>query len=130
MAGVVHIPWYATVFRHEKLAEALQELAPLAFKYGASEVQIHQSRDDRYKFDHMCWFASRADWERFWESDELIRFRAKYSGCYQVPVLYVWNDVIARLEVEPEPAAVAAPVAPAATPEAEPAAGEAPADAA
>ena len=118
MAGVVHIPWYATLFRHEKFAEALQELAPIAIRYGASEVQIHQSRDDRYKFDHMVWFDSRAEWERFWESDELIRFRARYSGWYQVPVLYVWNDVLARIEVEPEaetavaPAPVAEPVAP------------------
>lgn len=103
MAGVVHIPWYATLFRHEKLAEALQELAPIAIRYGATEVQIHQSRDDRYKFDHMCWFETRAEWERFWESDELIRFRARYSGWYQVPLLYVWNDVIARIEIEPEP---------------------------
>ena len=103
MAGVVHIPWYATLFRHERFAEALQELAPIAIRYGATEVQIHQSRDDRYKFDHMCWFETRAEWERFWESDELIRFRARYSGWYQVPLLYVWNDVIARIEVEPEP---------------------------
>jgi hypothetical protein len=103
MAGVVHIPWYATIFRHERLAAALQDLAPVALKYGATEVQLHQSRDDRYKFDHMCWFASRADWERFWESDELILFRARYSGWYQVPVLYVWNDMLARIVVEPEP---------------------------
>lgn len=107
MAGVVHIPWYATVFRHERLAAALTELAPLALKYGATEVQLHQSRDDRYRFDHMCWFDSRADWERFWESDELIRFRARYSGQYQVPLLYVWQDVLARVQVEPEPEAVA-----------------------
>lgn len=107
MAGVVHIPWYATIGRAPRLAAALQELAPIALRYGASEVQVHQSRDDRYRFDHMCWFESRLEWERFWESDELIRFRARYSGWYQVPLLYVWQDVLARIEVEPEPEVVA-----------------------
>ncbi|MDO8187159.1 hypothetical protein Q5424_07250 [Conexibacter sp. JD483] len=117
MAGVVHIPWYATLFRNDRFAEALQDVAPIAIRYGASEVQIHQSRDDRYRFDHMCWFDSRAAWERFWESDEMIRFRARYSGWYQVPVLYVWQDVIARIEVEPQAETAAAP-APAASEEA------------
>lgn len=115
MAGVVHIPWYASLFRHERLAAALQEVAPIALKYGATEVQIHQSRDDRYRFDHMVWFESRLAWETFWESQEMILFRARYSGWYQVPVLYVWNDVIARIEVEPsadeEPTAAPAPAA-------------------
>ncbi|ADB52598.1 hypothetical protein [Conexibacter woesei] len=110
-AGVVHIPWYATLLRHERLAAALQEVAPIALKYGATEVQIHQSRDDRYRFDHMCWFESRLAWETFWESKEMILFRARYQGWYQIPVLYVWQDVLARIEVEPvaeEPAAPAA----------------------
>lgn len=124
MAGVVHIPWYATLFRHEKFAEALQDVAPIAIRYGATQVQIHQSRDDRYKFDHMLWFDTRAEWERFWEGDEMIRFRARFSGWYQVPVLYVWNDEIVRIEVEPEAETAVAPVA------AEPVAPAADADAA
>lgn len=111
MAGVVHIPWYATLFRHEKFSEALQDVAPIAIRYGATQVQVHQSRDDRYKFDHMIWFDSRAEWERFWEGDEMIRFRARLSGWYQVPVLYVWNDEIVRIDVEPEAETTAAPVA-------------------
>lgn len=111
MAGVVHIPWYATLFRAERMAAALQEVAPIALKYGAREVQIHQSRDDRYKFDHMVWFDTRLAWEIFWESREMVLFRARYQGWYQIPVLYVWNDVIARVEVEPvaEKAPAAAP---------------------
>ncbi len=115
MAGVVHIPWYATLFRQERLAAALQEVAPIALRYGASEVQVHQSRDDQYRFTHMCWFESRLAWETFWESSEMVQFRARYSGWYQVPVLYVWHEVIARFEVEPAadeaPAAAEAPAA-------------------
>ena len=35
MAGVVHIPWYATGFRHDRLASALAGIAPVALSYGA-----------------------------------------------------------------------------------------------
>lgn len=109
MAGVVHIPWYATLFRQDRVAAALAEVAPIALRYGASEVQIHQSRDDRYRFTHMIWFDTRLAWETFWEGPEMIQFRARYQGWYQVPVLYVWHEVIARYEVEPA-ADEAAPV--------------------
>ena len=112
MAGCVHIPWYATVFRQERLADALAEVAPIAFKYGATEVMIHQFRDDAYRFDHQIWFESRAAFEVFWEGPEMTLFRARYSGWYQVPVLYGWSNVIARYELdESEEQAPAAPAA-------------------
>ena len=50
MAGVVHIPWYATLFRGDKFEEALEEIAPLALRYGATDYAVYRSRDDRYKF--------------------------------------------------------------------------------
>lgn len=111
MAGVVHIPWYATVFRAQRLAEALKEIAPVAVRYGASQYRIHQSRDDAYKFDHMIWFDSHADWERFWEGPEMVAFRGRIGGWYQVPLIYVWNDEIAVDVVEPTGEAAAAPAA-------------------
>jgi hypothetical protein len=101
MAGVVHIPWYATVFRADRLAAALQEIAPVAVRYGATQWRLHQSRDDAYKFDHMIWFESRDDWNRFWEGPELVAFRARVGGWYQVPLLYVWNEELAFDIVEP-----------------------------
>jgi quinol monooxygenase YgiN len=94
-AGTVHIPWYATLFRGDALAEALAEVAPAALRYGAKDYHVYRSRDDTYKFMHVISFESKADWERFWDSREMREFREAYSSWYQVPVLYVWNDVIA-----------------------------------
>ena len=94
MAGIVHIPWYATVFRGEKLAVALQEIAPVALRYGATEFAVHRSRDDMYKFLHMSRFEAKADFERYWYGEEFCAWRADYASWYQVPVLYVWNDVV------------------------------------
>jgi hypothetical protein len=95
-AGSVHIPWYATLFRGDQLETALQEIAPVALRYGAKEYTVYRSRDDRYKFVHSVTFDSKADWERYWLGPEFISWREAYSSWYQVPVLYVWQDVVAR----------------------------------
>jgi hypothetical protein len=94
MAGSVHIPWYATVFRGDQFEEALLEIAPLAIRYGATDFQVYRSRDDRYKFLHASTFETKLEWERYWNGPEFIQWREKYSSWYQIPVLYVWNDLI------------------------------------
>ena len=56
MAGVVHIPWYATGFRGDELEAALAEIAPVALRYGARSYAVYRYRDDRYKFLQMAEF--------------------------------------------------------------------------
>lgn len=96
MAGVVHIPWYATLFRGDQLAAAVSEVAAASIRYGATQYRVHRSRDDQYRITQMVWFESRLDWERYWEGPEMVRFRTDHSGRYQIPVLYVWHDEIAE----------------------------------
>jgi quinol monooxygenase YgiN len=107
MAGSVHIPWYATVFRGDQFEAALQEIAPVALRYGARDYSIYRSRDDRYKFLHFSTFESKADWERFWNGPEFIQWREIYATWFQIPVLYSWYDLVShgRSEVE-QPAEV------------------------
>lgn len=102
MAGSVHIPWYATVFRGDKLEMALKEIAPVALRYGAKEYAVYRSRDDRYKFNHTVYFENKRDWEAYWNGPEFQEWRSVYTGWFQVPVLYVFNDIVAegRSEVE------------------------------
>jgi hypothetical protein len=95
MAGSVHIPWYATGFRGEKLAAALAEIAAVAPRYGATHYEVYRSRDDLYRFLQVVDFESKVDWERYWGGPEFIAFRTSASSWYQVPVLYTWNDVVA-----------------------------------
>ncbi|MHB8692295.1 MAG: hypothetical protein ACYDHH_13715 [Solirubrobacteraceae bacterium] len=101
MAGVVHIPWYATVFRSESFGEAVAGGAPLCLRHGATKYQVHRSQDDRYKILQMIWFESKDDWYRYWESPEMIEFRARYSGHYQIPIVYIWHDELASGELGP-----------------------------
>ena len=93
--GTVHIPWYATFFRGDKFADALEEIAPLALRYGAKDYAVYRSRDDGYAFLQTVTFEDKLDWARYWNGPEFSDWRAKYTSWYQVPVLYVWHDVVA-----------------------------------
>jgi len=101
MAGVVHIPWYATVFRGDKFAAALGEIAPLALRYGASDYRIYRSRDDQYKFFHFSTWEAKADFERYWYGEDFSDWRRDFSSWYQVPVLYNWTDLIHTGSMQP-----------------------------
>lgn len=93
--GTVIIPWYATGFRSNGFEAALNDVAAIALRYGASSYTVYRARDDRYKFQQLATFASYSDWERYWEGPEMIDFRARHSSWYQVPVLYGWWDCTA-----------------------------------
>jgi len=107
MAGVVHIPWYATLFRGDKLAAAVSEAAATSIRYGATQYQVHRSRDDRYRILMMVWFESRLDWERYWEGPEMLALRTNHSGQYQVPQLYAWHDELVQDRIAPADVPVA-----------------------
>jgi hypothetical protein len=115
MAGVVHIAWYATVLRQDAFADAVTAAAPISMRYGASQYAVHRSRDDAYKILQMMWWESKADWYRFWEGPEMIEFRRRNMGRYQIPISYIWHDEIAAGALGPE-----VPLAPEPTPEPEP----------
>jgi hypothetical protein len=113
MAGVVWVQWYATVLRQEEFGEEVAAVAPLALRYGATQYQVHRSLDDRYRIWQLTWVNSHDDWYRYWDGPEMIEFRARHSGRYQVPINYGWSEELAAgalgpevptAEPEPEPA--------------------------
>jgi hypothetical protein len=121
MAGVMHVDWYATVLRKNLFEAEVSRVAPLALRYGATQFAVHRSRDDRYKITQMAWFDSKPAWYSFWEGPEMVEFRRRLSGKYQIPITYTWYDELVAgalgpevglgpetaPEPEPEPSAVA-----------------------
>jgi hypothetical protein len=103
MAGIVHVPWYATGLRGDALEQALEEISRLSLRYGATSYHVYRYRDDRYRFLQVIAWNDKLDWERFWEGQDFIDFRVINSGYYQVPVVYQWADQVAHGEVAPEP---------------------------
>ncbi len=94
--AVIHIPWYATLFRGDKFEAALAELAPIALRYGALDYEVYRSREDTYKFLQTATWERKLDFTAYWEGPECIEFRTRYSSWFQVPILYQWNVRVAR----------------------------------
>jgi hypothetical protein len=103
MAGTVIVPWYATGFRGDAFEAALNEVAATALRYGASSYAVYRARDDRYKFQQLAAFEEYLDWQRYWDGDEMVYFRASHSSWYQVPVLYGWWDQTAKGAIAHDP---------------------------
>jgi hypothetical protein len=106
--GVVHIPWYATLFRGDRFEEALQQIAPISLRYGATDYAVYRSRDDAYRYLQLATFHDKRDFERYWYGEDFSLWRADYVGWYTVPVLYVWHDLVVKggLEANATPAQV------------------------
>jgi hypothetical protein len=94
MAGVVHIPWYATGLRGEKLEGALADIAPVALRYGATSYSLFRYRDDKYKFLQTAEFEDKGDFEAYWYGPEFTDMKVVASGWYQVPLLYGWTTLV------------------------------------
>ncbi len=119
MADLIWVSWYATVLRQDYFAAEVARIAPLALRYGATQYQVHVSQDDRYKITQMTWIENHSDWYRYWEGPEMIEFRARNMGKYQVPIVYAWAAEIASGALGPEvPAPEPAPAAPEPEPQA------------
>jgi hypothetical protein len=99
MAGVVNIPWYSTLFRGDQFEVAVNEIAPLALRYGATDYEVLRSHDDRYRFWQFSHFNEKADFEAYWYGPEFSEWRADYSSWYQVPILYTWFDRVGAGEL-------------------------------
>jgi quinol monooxygenase YgiN len=109
MPGCVHLPWYATAFRGDRLEEALGQIAPVALRYGGTSYHVYRYRDDRYKFLQVATFEDKLDWERYWGGPEFTRWRALHNGWYQVPIVYQWTDIAAEGSLPRDPVASGAP---------------------
>jgi hypothetical protein len=102
MADLVTVKWYSTVFRKDVFAGDVARVAPLALRYGATQYAVHVDNDDRYRITQFTWVASKDDWYRYWDGPEMIEFRARNMGRFQVPIGYNWADEIAAGALGPE----------------------------
>ena len=103
------IPWYATAFRGDAFEEALNEIAPVALRYGATEYWIFRRYDDSYIFQQYSLFEDPHDFDLYWYGPEFVDWRAQYSSWYTVPVVYVPMKLVGSGRVGPEPNGGGAP---------------------
>ena len=111
MAGIVHIPWYATVFRGDKLEAALAEIAPVALRYGATSYAVHRNRDDALQVPAD---GGLRDQERLGavlvRAGVLALPRPVPEPGTRCPLLYTWADVVVEGALDDEAAGTTAAI--------------------
>jgi heme-degrading monooxygenase HmoA len=63
--------------------------------YGAKSWSLTRSKDDPLAFRQTSYWNSRADFERYWYSDEIEKARAAVIDLYDIPLLPSWHTLIA-----------------------------------
>jgi len=90
------VPWYATFFRGDRLERALEEIAPVALRYGALDYEVLRSQQDTYRFMHLSMWERKDDFEAYWSGPEFQHWRADHQSFYQVLIMPEWTDRIVR----------------------------------
>ena len=107
----VNIRWPINPFRGDKFAAGWLPAAEAVLDYGATRWSFTRNVDGRLDFLQTALFPSKAHFDRYWYSAEIATRRIELSGCYQVPLLPTYWEVLgageakepARLEPEPSP---------------------------
>ena len=94
MAEVNVINWHVNPFRADRWYAIWRPALERAGAFGATRFTLTRSEDDHLHFVQTTVWESRADFERFWSSDEVSRARQDALDLYNKPVLPSWHVLL------------------------------------
>jgi hypothetical protein len=92
---VCYIDWHVTPFRAERFYEIWEPGAARAMSFGAKGWSLTRSTEDTLLFRQSSIWDSRADFDRYWYSDEVAAIREAAVNYYAKPVLPIWHSLVA-----------------------------------
>jgi quinol monooxygenase YgiN len=95
MAEVCTLDWHINPFRADRFLDLWEPSAAKAAAYGAKSWSLIRSTDDPLAFRQTMVWESRADFERYWYSDEIAQARAAIIDLYDIPLLPAWHILVA-----------------------------------
>lgn len=107
MAGgpvLIQIKWVANPFRGDKFEEIWLPVAEAVLDYGATHWALYRNSDGRLDFLQEAIFQSKADFDRYWYSEEVASGRTKAAGMFQVPILPTYWEISGAGALESAPA--------------------------
>jgi hypothetical protein len=100
------VPWAINPFRGDKFEQIWTPAAEAALDYGATGWALFRSQEGQLDFTQLAFFSDKADWDRYWYSEELAEAKVAVQNMYQVPLLPTFHTVVGIGFMDP--AAVAA----------------------
>jgi hypothetical protein len=94
MAEVCTLDWHIAPFRADRWLELWEPVAARMPAYGASSWSLIRAVDDPLSFKQTSIWESRADFERWWFSEEVEQARAAIVNLHDLPILPAWHTLI------------------------------------
>ncbi len=94
MAEVNTIEWHVTPMRADRWYALWRPAVERATAYGATSCTLTRAEDDHLHFRQTTVWEDRADFERYWSSDEVARAREEAHDLYAKPVLPAWHVLL------------------------------------
>jgi quinol monooxygenase YgiN len=90
MVHISEISWHITPFRAQRWIDLWEPAAAKATEYGALDWRIYRSTEDPLLFRQVITWKEKADFERYWYSEELSALREQIIDLYDKPLLPLW----------------------------------------
>jgi quinol monooxygenase YgiN len=95
MAEVCTLDWHIAPFRADRWLDIWEPAAARMPAFGAKSWSLTRSIDDPLAFQQTSVWESRADFERYWYSEEIEAARAAAIDLYDLPILPTWHTLVA-----------------------------------
>jgi heme-degrading monooxygenase HmoA len=95
MAEVCTLEWHVAPFRADRWLDVWEPAAARMPAFGAKSWSLTRSVDDPLRFVQTSVWESRAEFERYWFSDEIEAARTASLDYYDLPILPTWHTLVA-----------------------------------
>ena len=94
MKEVCVLDWHIAPFRADRFLDLWEPAAARMPAYGAKSWTLTRSTDDPLAIRQSSVWESRADFERYWFSEEIEKARAAVIDLYDLPLLPTWHTLL------------------------------------
>ncbi len=94
MSEVCVLDWHVAPFRADRFLDLWEPAAARMPAFGAKSWSLTRSTDDPLAIRQSSVWESRADFERYWFSEEIEKARATVIDLYDIPILPTWHELL------------------------------------
>jgi len=94
MSEVCVLDWHVAPFRADRFLDLWEPAAARMPAFGARSWSLTRSIDDPLAIRQSSVWESRADFERYWFSEEIEKARAACIDLYDLPIVPTWHTVL------------------------------------
>ncbi len=95
MMEVCTLDWHIAPLRADRFLDLWEPAAAKMPAYGAKSWSLIRSIDDPLAIRQTSTWESRADFERYWFSEEIEQARGAIIDLHGIPILPAWHTLLA-----------------------------------